>query len=134
MRIRKLQEETERRELEVAVGAVAEVVAALRMDEAAVGESQEMSRNALGEGDRGEWLLADAQGEVARANMDRLAVLRVKREAAVPVAMARFLACRREHEQAKVLVREARQAEAVEVGRKEQAAADEWVMSRWNRL
>lgn len=132
-RIRRLQEEMERRALELAVAAVAEVETALREDAAAMLESRGSARAALRTGDRSEWLLADAQGEVARANIDKLGSLLSKREAVVPLAMARFLACRREHEQSKVLVKEARQVEAAEVARREQATADEWVMSRWNR-
>jgi hypothetical protein len=133
-RIRGLQEETERRVLERAVAAVAEVETARRKDGAALLESRGIAREALRTGDRSEWLLADSQGEVARANIDKLGGLLAKREAAVPIAMARFLACRREHEQSKVLVNAARQAELAESVRKEQATADEWVMSRWNRI
>ncbi len=133
MRIRKLQEELERGALELAVSAVAEVERAIKVDETALMESQVLSREALKDGDRGEWLLADAQGEVARANMDKLGVLLGQREAEVPVAMERFLARRREAEQVKVLVDEAGRVEDAEGARREQAAADEWVISRWNR-
>jgi flagellar export protein FliJ len=133
-RIRRLQEEIERRALQLAVAAVAEVESALQSDAAAMLESRESAREALRAGDRSEWLLADAQGEVARANIDKLGCLLTKREAQVPIATARFLVCRHEHEQSKVLVRETRQAEAVEDARREQATADEWVISRWNRI
>jgi flagellar export protein FliJ len=133
-RIRRLQEEMERRALQLAVAEVAEVESALQSDAAAMLESRESAREALRTGDRSEWLLADAQGEVARANIDKLGSLLTKREAQVPIAMTRFLVCRREHEQSHVLVRETRQSEAVEDARREQATADEWVISRWNRI
>ena len=130
-RIRRVQEETERRELAAALGAVHEVGAALRGDGAALIESDQLGRAALGRGDRGEWLLAEAQGEVARANLAKLRLLLTKREAAVPAARARYLACRLEHERTKVLVDASMRTEADEQARREQAAADEWVISRW---
>jgi hypothetical protein len=129
-RIRRLQEEMELRELQAAMGAVAEVAVALDMDGASLVGARDAGRAALVRGDRGEWLLADAQGEVARANLEKLKVLRARREAAVPPAMARFMACRLEHEQAKSLAGEARAAELLEQARREQAAADEWALSR----
>jgi hypothetical protein len=129
-RIRRLQEEMERRELQAAMGAVAEVQAAIEMDGASLLGARDAGRAALVRGDRGEWLLADAQGEVARANIEKLKVLRARREAAVPAAMAKFMACRLEHEQAKSLALEARAIELLDLARREQAAADEWTLTR----
>jgi hypothetical protein len=120
------------RELQAAMSAVAEVASALREDGEALSHSGAAGRAALGRGDRREWLLAEAQGEVARANMEKLKNLLARREAAVPPAMERFLSCRLEHEQTKVLAESAQQAADLEQAHREQAAADEWVQSRWS--
>jgi flagellar export protein FliJ len=132
-RIRSLQEEIERASLERAMGAVAEVEQALRDDSGAITEAKTRARAALGVGDRSEWLFADAQGEVARSSISRLGGLLRQREAAVAPAMEGYLACRKLHEQAKVLLANAEaEAKAAEL-RRTQMEMDEWVISRWSR-
>jgi len=131
-RIRKVQEDMQRRELQAAMSAVAEVSSALKKDSEAVQNAGVVRRAALERGDRKEWLLAEAQSEVARANMEKLTPLLARREAAVPAAMARFLSCRLEHEQTKVLAEAAQREVAMDQARRDQAAADEWVLSRWS--
>jgi hypothetical protein len=128
--IRRLSEELDRRTLGLALASVAEVEAALAVQEATLIDARRAERAALASGDRGEWLLADAQHEVAGWNRGRLNVLLQARAAEVPPAMGRFLDSRREHEQVKQLVENAQQAERVEENRRAQAAADDWFLSR----
>ena len=132
--IRRLSENLDRRTLEVALASVAEVEAGLARQEAALAESRVTGRTALSNGERGEWLMADAQGEVAGWNRVRLrGLLRVRSDEAA-AAMQRFLESRREHEQVKQLVENARQVAYEEEGRRAQAAADDWFLSRRSRL
>ena len=51
----------------------------------------------------------------------------------VAPAMEKFLESRREHEQVKQLVENARQAARLEEDRRAQAAADDWFLSRRTR-
>lgn len=128
--IRRLNEDLDRGALAAALAGVAEVESALARQETALMESRVAARTALGAGERGEWLLADAQGEVAGWNRTGLrAVLRERAEAVAP-AMEKFLESRREHEQVKQLVENARQAAQLEEDRRAQAAADDWFLSR----
>lgn len=131
--IRRLSQELDRRTLALALASVAEVEAALGMQERALTESRVAARAALSEGDRGQWLLADAQGEVAGWNRGRLDVLLGERAEIVAPAMEKFVESRREHEQVKRLVEDARQATRIEEDRRAQAAADDWFLSRRGR-
>ncbi|MGD0798375.1 MAG: hypothetical protein ABR910_11685 [Acidobacteriaceae bacterium] len=131
--IRRLGEELGRRRLQTALGAVAEVEAAIGAQDARLVEAKVESREALAAGDRGEWLMADARGEVAGWNKGRLGYLLRERMSEVPPAMEMFLESRREHEQVKQLVEDARGAARVEEDRRAQAAADEWFASRRGR-
>ena len=131
--VRRLREELDRGALTAALAGVAEVEAALARQETALVQSRVAARTALGAGERGEWLLADAQEEVAGWNRDRLGALLRTREEAVAPAMEKFLESRREHEQVKQLVADARQAARMEEDRKAQAAADDWFLSRRGR-
>ena len=128
--IRRLGEEDDRRTLAGALASVAEVETTLARQEMALTDARMATRRALEVGDRGAWLMADAQGEVAQWNRERLGVLLKERAAAVAPAMEKFLASRREHEQAKHLAEGAQQAAAIEEGRKAQAASDDWFLSR----
>jgi hypothetical protein len=131
--IRRLSEDMERRKLELALAAVAEVESALTQQETALAEAARAARAALGAGERGGWLLADAQREVAGWNRKRLGELRKTRAEAVGPAMERFVQSRQEHEQVKQLVEDARHAAGIEEDRKAQAAADDWFLSRKGR-
>jgi hypothetical protein len=128
--IRRLGEELGRRTLQMALGAVAEVESAIDAQDASLVEAKVESRDALAAGDRGEWLMADAQGEVAGWNKGRLGYLLRERMSEVPPAMEAFLESRREHEQVKHLVDDARGAARVDEDRKAQAAADDWFAGR----
>lgn len=128
--IRRLGEERDRRTLTQALASVAEVEAALARQETALTGARMAARRALDDGDRGGWLMADAQSEVARWNRERLGVLLERRASAVPPAMERFIESRREQEQVKHLAEGARQAAETEEGHRAQAASDDWFLSR----
>jgi hypothetical protein len=123
-----------RRRLQLAFAAVAEVDSGLARQTMALAEAGLAARNALASGDRGEWLLADAQREVAGWNRSQLEVLLRARIADVAPAMERFLASRREHEQVKQLIENERQKTSREADRKSQTEADDWFLSRRTRL
>jgi flagellar biosynthesis chaperone FliJ len=128
--IRKIAEELDKRDLELAVAAVAEVDSALRATQVSLVQAGVAARAGLEAGERGEWLLADAQTEVAGWNRGRLGLLRAQRAIAVAPAKERFLESRREHEQVKVLVEDAKQAERAEEDRRAQTASDDWFLGR----
>jgi hypothetical protein len=125
-----LSEELDRRTLELAVASVAEVETALASQQAALVDATQMARAALTAGNRGEWLLADAQHKAAGWNCVRLRGLLEARAAEVPPAMEKFLESRLEHEQVKQLVESAQQTRDAEEDRKTQAAADDWFLSK----
>ncbi len=131
--IRKIAEELDRRDLELAVAAVAEVDVALSATQRSLQQAGIAARAALGAGERGEWLLADAQTEVAGWNRGRLGLLRAQRVVAVEPAKEKFMASRLEHEQAKVLVEDAKRDEREDEVRKTQMASDDWFLGRLMR-
>jgi len=118
----------------LALAAVAEVETALGVQDATLLEAKRLAHEALSAGDRGEWLMADAQSEVAGWNRGRLGVLLRARAVAVAPATEQFLNSRREHEQVKLLVEAAQLAAQAEEDRRVQAAADDWFLSRRIRL
>lgn len=128
--IRRLSEELGRRTLALALRDVTEVEDALAQQMTAQAESRVAARQALVKGDRSGWLMADAQGEVAGWNRGRLRVLLEERAAKVEAAMEKFMESRREHEQVKQVVEAALESARAEDGRKAQAAADDWFLSR----
>jgi len=132
--IRRLSEELDKRDLELAVASVREVESAIEQQVQMKASAKQTGRSALNEGDRGQWLMADAQGEVAGWNRGRLEMILNERVLLVPPAMEKFLASRCEHEQVKQLIENARALDAIEEGRREQAATDEWFLSRRMRL
>jgi hypothetical protein len=132
--IRRLGEDLGRRRLQLAFAAVAEVESGLADQQTALLEAGLAERNALASGDRSEWLLADAQREVAGWNRGRLRPLLQARTADVAPAMERFLASRREHAQVKQLIENARQTAGREAGRESQAEADDRFLSRRTQL
>jgi hypothetical protein len=128
--IRRVAEDLDRRKMELAAAAVGEVETALGTQEATIVEAALVGRVALEAGERGDWLMADAQSEVAGWNRRRLGVLLATRSAEFVPAMEKLIESRREHEQVKLLVESARQAARGEEDRKAQAAADDWFLSR----
>lgn len=128
--VRQLIENVSRRDLQIALAAVAEVNTALHEQEAAHADAALSARTALAAADRGEWLFADAQAEVAGWNRQRLNVLLPERMSEVARAMENFLETRREHAQVRQLIEAARQAAKIEDDRKAQAITDDWYLSR----
>jgi len=128
--VRRLNEDLERRKLKVALSSLAEVETAMERQEGELAGAKVAAREALEQGDRGEWLMADAQGEVARWNRERLKGMLGERRAAAAAAMRRFVESRREHRQVKQLVEDAALAAGEQEGRRAQAAADDWFLSR----
>jgi hypothetical protein len=128
--IRRLSEDLDRRALQLAMAAVTEIEAALARQEAALEDARAKTRMALSDGDRSNWLLADAQSEVAGWNQGRLGSLLRVRAGEVAPAMERFVDSRREHEQVKQLVDNAEQAARGEEDHRAQAAADDWFLSK----
>lgn len=128
--IRRLSEDLDRRKLQLILASVAEVEAALVSQQTALGGSWLMARTALTTGSRSDWLLADAQGEVAGWNRGRLSILLRARATDVAPAMEKFLESRCEHEQVKQLVDNAEQAARIDEEHRAQAAADDWFLSK----
>ncbi len=114
----------------LALAAVSEVETALLAQQASILNAQQAARVALSAGERGDWLMADAQSEVAGWNRGRLGVLHAARAVEVPPAVEQFMRSRQEHEQVKLLARGAQQAAQMEEDRKMQAATDDWFLSR----
>src|SRR5262249_19598440 len=101
---------------EVAIaGAVAQVAAALR------------------DGNREEWLYAEAQAVVAGWNRGRVAPILEMRRVPVGPAPAAFLERGREREQVEELIRRRRLEQEVEGDRKVQAQLDEWFLGQRRR-
>ena len=132
--IRRLSEELDRNALAMVLASVHEAESAIAEQEAMQAEAKQVGRRALTTGDRSEWLMADAQNEVAGWNRKRLETLREERAKAVPPAMEKFMESRLEHEQVKKLIENARQVAEIEGGRRAQAASDDWFLSRRMRL
>ncbi len=117
-------------ELRAAVNAVNEVAHASAV-QAAVREREVVEgRAALAEGDRGGWMVAEKTREVAEARLERMALLRRARAAELEQAALVHRASRLKAEQMERVLERRRAAEAVEEGRREQAAADDRFASR----
>jgi flagellar export protein FliJ len=132
--IRHLSEEIDRSALANVLASVHQVESAIASQETMRHDAKHAARRALSSGDRSEWLLADAQCEVAGWNRDRLDVIRQQRELDVPPAREKFMQSRCEHEQVKQLIENARQEARIDESRKAQAAADDWFLSKRLRL
>jgi Leu/Phe-tRNA-protein transferase len=131
--IRRLSEDLDRRSLGLALAAVSEVEAGIGRQETALAESELAGRKALSSGERGDWLMADRQTEVAGWTRRRLKVLLRARTVKVAASMEKFMESRREHLQVKQLVENAQKVMAIEEGRTAQAAADYWYLSKRTR-
>jgi hypothetical protein len=128
--IRRLTEDLDRNVVQTAMSSVKEVEAALTALQTALVESKLSARAALANGDRAEWMMADALSEVSGWNRVKLKKLVAARTELAGTAMAKFLESRREHEQVKQLVKDAEQTAQVDEVRRAQAAADDWFLSK----
>jgi hypothetical protein len=131
--IRKLNEDLNRRTLEIALASVTEVEAGIASQEAVLTESHRTARAALSQGDRPEWLMADAQAEVAGWNRRRLKTLLHARAETAAEAMRAFLESRSQHEQVRQLVEDAQRTERTEQDHRAQLSADDWFLSKRER-
>ena len=128
--IRRIGEEQERRNLQSVLALVAEVDSVLGVQLQTKAAAGAASAKALHQGNRDEWLFAEAQIEVAGWNRGRLIPLHKSREAAVGPATADFLERRCEHEQVKRLIQDIQSQQQVADGRRAQAAADDWFLAK----
>ncbi len=107
-----------------------EAETAIKGELAAVRAANVAGRAALTAGDREEWMLTDAEGEMAGWRRGQLEGLRVEREAAREVARTVYMDSRVRTEQMKSVVANMREAVEVEDGRRSQAAADDRYLTR----
>jgi len=127
---RRIGEEQKRRHLQSVLASVAEVDSALGAQRQTMEAAGETSATALRQGDRDEWLFAEAQIEVAGWNRTRLAPLRQTRQTAVGPATADFLERRCEHEQVKQLIKDIQSQQQVADDRSAQIADDDWFLAK----
>ncbi len=125
-RIRRLSAAQARAELELATAQVRQAETLLAAQARAGALSRSQARSALGAADRGEWLLAEAAGEVAGWNMARLQTTLAERRQALQPARESYAARHRDEEQISMLVGSSEALVRQEQGRREQAAADDW--------
>jgi hypothetical protein len=111
--IRRLSEELDRSALAMVLASVREVETAIESQALSQVEAKQAGRQALSAGNHGEWLMADAQSEVAGWNSERLGVIREQRALEVPPAREKFMESRCEHEQVKKLIENAKQVRKV---------------------
>jgi hypothetical protein len=116
--------------LEQASAGVREVVGAIGVERAAGAAAGVAGRLALGSGDHGEWMLAQAQREMAGMRRVRLEGLRDERGVVEMEAKKEFLESRVRTEQVKQVVEKAAAVAAVDEGRRTQAAADDRYAAR----
>lgn len=128
--IRKLREDIDRTALQLALDSVTEVEVALSRQQLRSAEAKAMARTALIAGDRAEWLLAEAQNEVAAWNKERLNILRRLRVEMVSKAREQFVESRSQHEQLKQLKENAKRLASLESDRATQKSMDDWFLSR----
>lgn len=131
--IRRIGEEIERRNLQSALGSLAEAAIALSQQQSAIADAIDVASSALQSGNRSEWLFAEAQAEVAGWNRMRLAPVLESRRREIPPVRAAFLGRRREAEQMQQLVEDNRVKQQLEENRKAQAAVDEWFLAQRTR-
>jgi hypothetical protein len=135
--IRRLSADLDRRALQMTLASVGEVEAAIKAQVSALAQARRAGRDALVQGNRCEWWMAEAQEEMAGWNRGRLEALLRARLAEVAPATKKFLESRREHEQVKQLVEDAKQAAALDEDRRAQGAADDCFLgkrarAKWN--
>ena len=116
--------------LEQAAAAVREVVGAIGVERDAGAAAGVAGRLALGSGDHGEWMLAQAQKEMAGMRRVRLETMRDERAVVEVEAKREFLESRVRTEQVKQVVSRAAEIATVEDGRRVQAASDDRYAAR----
>ncbi|MHB1021419.1 MAG: hypothetical protein ACYC46_10730 [Acidobacteriaceae bacterium] len=130
-RIRKLMERQRQLELQRAMSALQQTEQAVAGQTTAQLQAQMEGKQALATGSQDEWLLAEAAGEIARWNLDKLKVLHKARSEETRPARELYLQSRREQEQLAVLVEKSTEELQQEDLRRAQMAADDWYARRY---
>ena len=128
--IRRIGEEIARRNLQSALGSLAEAETALSQQQSAIADAIEVTSSALQSGNRNERLFAEAQSEVAGWNRMRLAPVVESCRAEIQSVTPAFLDRRREAEQMQQLVEDNRTQQQLMEDHKAQAAVDEWFLAQ----
>ena len=126
--------------LRQATGRVHEAEGAIRMERDAAAASGAAGRVALTAGEREEWTLTHAEGEISAVRAMRIEELKTTRVEVELAARSEFLASRIKTEQMKQVVTQMAERAAIEEGRRNQAVSDDrhagrraWLASRRDR-
>ena len=117
-------------ELSRATSALNEAETAVRAEQAAGVAANLAGRAALTTGDREEWMLTDAEREMAGWRRGLLEGLRVERDAVREAARKQFLDSRVQTEQMKSVVTRMKEQVEIEQGRRMQASSDDRYLTR----
>ena len=120
-------------ELHAASFAVSQAENAIKVAQRASLEASRTGRVALGEGDREEWMLAEARQEIVGIRRERMEEVKVEREAVREAAREVFDQSRVRAEQMKQVVGKMREDAERHEARQMQAASDDRFLmrSRW---
>ncbi len=129
-----LTEEMHSVALRVTAASVQEAENAIAQQTGRACEAASAAREALGAGDRQQWVLAGAQRELSELRWIELERIRHLREIARDQAQDEYAASRIKSEQLKAVVEQSEAAETVISGRRAQATTDDRFLSRllWN--
>ena len=116
--------------LRQASAAVTVVDHALATEEAMTVAARASGREALGSGDRGEWMFSEAQREMAGWRREKLTEVRETRLVVREEARVEFVGSRLKTEQMKQVVSGLIEKAKVDEGRRVQAAADDRFLAR----
>lgn len=117
-------------ELRRTAGSVREAERAIGLQEKVVRSADLKARIALAGGDRVDWTIARTQRDIAEWKQQRLQEVRLEREILKNEATKQYLASRLQSEQMRHVVNGAAAQEAVETGRRTQAAIDDRFLAR----
>lgn len=117
-------------QLQVASSAVSEVEGAIQVAQRTGLEANRTGRKALGDGDREEWMLAEARQEIVGIRRERMEELRETRTVVRDAARAVFHDSRIRAEQMKQVVEKLRKDAEVHEARQTQAASDDRYLMR----
>jgi hypothetical protein len=119
---------------------VQETEVAIRMEHRVAAAAAAAGRTALTAGEREEWLLTHAEGEISAVRASRFEELKTARVEVESAARTEFLASRVKTEQMKQVVTQMVERASIEEGRRTQAVSDDryaarraWLASRRDR-
>lgn len=115
---------------------VHEVHTAIAMQYEQIESITKESHRALVDGDRQEWVMASAQGELSKTRCQQLESIRQQREVDMERAREEYAISKIKNEQMKSVVNKYQIKERLVADRKIQAATDDRFLSRmrWNKL